>query len=162
MPLAIMPPDGFYHLKELLTEASGHPIFGEHSYQVYRIDPFQFEVLINGQRRSFRFTASDYQAAGIDLASTDIPLPVHFFRMIALQQPSLLWSSETEILARCGKQNSDLRLFLELSEWQHPDIIEMEMPSDSITFQTLAKAIEARDPSLYVCSAEACNTRWDR
>lgn len=70
----------------------------------------------------------------------------------------LLLATDEEIRARIP---ADLPQVLRLDEWSHPDISEGDSPSESPTFQALAKVLETGDPTLYRPRRKP-NTHWSR
>jgi hypothetical protein len=53
----------------------------------------------------------------------------------------------------------DLRQILQLEEWHHPNLVEGDLPSQSETFQQLARILVAGDLSIYKPS-HSSNTHW--
>jgi uncharacterized protein DUF7003 len=70
----------------------------------------------------------------------------------------LLLATDEEIQALLPP---DLPRLLRLDEWSHPDISEGDLPSESPTFQLLAKVLETGDVSLYKPRSKP-NTHWSR
>jgi hypothetical protein len=54
---------------------------------------------------------------------------------------------------------SEMKQILQLEQWNHPDIVESQLPSGSETFQQLARVLETGDTTLYDPSLPA-NTHW--
>jgi len=52
----------------------------------------------------------------------------------------------------------DLQLLLQTTDWQHPDVLAGELPSENIAMMTLARAVEERDPNQF--KPGISNVRW--
>jgi hypothetical protein len=55
---------------------------------------------------------------------------------------------------------TELPLLLQLDEWQHPDISDEELPSQSPSFQMIAEVLYSADKSKYDPSFVHPNTHW--
>jgi hypothetical protein len=77
-------------------------------------------------------------------------------RALILDHRDLLFATDEELQARLP---ADLPRLLRLDEWNHPDIAEGELPSESPTFKMLAQVLETGDPSLYRPRRKP-NTHW--
>lgn len=53
----------------------------------------------------------------------------------------------------------DMERILQLEEWNHPDLISGELPSDSQAFQQLAEVLISGDSKVYQ-PTESPNTHW--
>ena len=73
------------------------------------------------------------------------PLP-EFFRSLVPGCRALLLDMDEELEARL---TVGLPRFLRLEEWSHPDVVNEVMPSESETFQVLARALCSGDASEY-------------
>jgi hypothetical protein len=82
--------------------------------------------------------------------------PPAVLRSLLPEYRRLLLASDEELAAR---NPAKLPLWLKLDEWNHPDLADGMMPSDSETFRMLAEAIATGDVSLYAPSLPA-NTSW--
>ena len=90
----------------------------------------------------------------------EIPPDIQGFELLRGLLPEhrgLLLATDEELRARIPE---DLPQILRLEEWSHPDVSEGEMPSDSPTFQSLAKVLERGDAALY--RPRKPNTHWSR
>lgn len=91
----------------------------------------------------------------------EIPPDIQGFELLRGLLPehrAVLLASEEEIRARVPE---DLPQILRLDEWSHPDVSDGEMPSDSTTFQALAKVLQTGDTTLYRPRRKP-NTHWTR
>ncbi|MBC2020654.1 hypothetical protein HCA81_06290 [Listeria booriae] len=77
--------------------------------------------------------------------SPDNPSGLVIARLIYEQYPEALWLSKNRLFSTVPELNAELPLVYSSTEWRHPDIIEGDLPSNSIFFQTLAKAITEHD-----------------
>jgi hypothetical protein len=78
------------------------------------------------------------------------------FRGLVPAQREIFLGTEDEVRARIP---NDLPRFLQLEEWNHPDVVVGEKPSDSETFRQLAEALVADDTSRFAPAAPP-NTHW--
>lgn len=77
-------------------------------------------------------------------------------RALVTEHRELLLATDEELQARLPP---DLPRLLRLDEWNHPDIAEGDLPSESLTFKLLAQVLETGDPSLYRPRRKP-NTHW--
>ncbi|MBC2048879.1 DUF7003 family protein [Listeria booriae] len=77
--------------------------------------------------------------------SPDSPSGLVIARLIYEQNTDALWLSKHRLFSTVPELNAELALVYSATEWRHPDIIEGDLPSKSIFFQTLAKAITEQD-----------------
>jgi hypothetical protein len=54
----------------------------------------------------------------------------------------------------------DIPLILQIDEWDHPRLLEGEIPSGSIAFKQVAKVLSTQDRSLWKFEAEEGNVHW--
>jgi hypothetical protein len=66
--------------------------------------------------------------------------------------------TDEEPLEACGRERSGLRNFLQVVDYYHPDLGGGELPGSTETFRSLAAALEANDPKLFVPGES--NTHW--
>lgn len=125
----------------------------------FLLDRWNIDVVINGVVKKFSLTPSDYQAAGIDFNSNMIS-ELQILRVLTFLCPELFFLSPTELLERCNRPQ--LEVFMELTSWNHPDIVSGEVPSNNECFQNLARAIANQDKNLYSCSQNHFNTHWSQ
>ena len=121
-----------------------------------------------------RFEAADLRIRG---QSVEVPRqPEHYLqRDVFLESPpdlqgfellrgllpehrELLLATDEEIQALLPP---DLPRLLRLDEWNHPDVSEGDLPSESSTFQALAEVLETGDATLYKPRNKP-NTHWSR
>lgn len=91
----------------------------------------------------------------------EIPPDIQGFELLRGLLPEhrgLLLATDEEIRARVPE---DLPQVLRLDEWNHPDVSEGEMPSQSPTFQGLAKVLKTGDLTCYRPRRKP-NTHWSR
>lgn len=79
----------------------------------------------------------------------------HVIRGLVPDYRDLLLATESE---RRRGLPADLPLLLQLDDWEHPRLLEGELPSGSESFRQIARVIAARDPSFYK-GAEG-NVHW--
>ncbi|MFL0401784.1 DUF7003 family protein [Bacillus nitratireducens] len=103
----------------------------------------------------YEFTEEDYVNHGIEVQTTE-SYPTYFIRMLATNDEArnLVWWDKEEILEECGLEG-DWEVVYETEEWQH---VEDEKVSENEFFQSVAAAIEKKDPTIIV--NEDSNTHW--
>jgi hypothetical protein len=80
----------------------------------------------------------------------------HLLRGLVPEHRELLLATEAE---RRRGVPADLPLLLKLDDWEHPRLLEGELPSGSDSFKQIARVIAKRDPRLYEVSDEG-NVHW--
>ena len=98
----------------------------------------------------------EYGRRGIELGT---PPQVHVFELCRyltdIEREELLADAEERRISL----PQDLRQILQLEEWHHPNLVEGDLPSQSETFQQLARVLVTGDLSIYKPSHSA-NTHW--
>lgn len=100
-------------------------------------------------------SVEDYQSQNIDLEE---PQPAVFELcryLAALYRDDVLANS----LERRVSVLSNLELVLTLEDWLHPDLAGNQKPSETESFQQLAKVLSTGDPSFYQPTVSG-NTHW--
>jgi hypothetical protein len=80
----------------------------------------------------------------------------HLLRALLPEHRGALLATDAE--RRAGLRDG-LAQFLQLNEWEHPDLNNRQLPSETETFPMLAEALAAGDPSLYRPTVPP-NTHW--
>ena len=103
----------------------------------------------------YEFTEEDYINNGIEVQTTE-HYPTYFMRMLATNEEAqkLLWWDKEEILEEFGLEGN-WEVAYETEEWKH---VEDEKVSENEFFQSVAAAIEKKDPSIIV--KKDSNTHW--
>lgn len=151
---------GFIELNEIITATEEQPFFDEDNIDKFLLNPKEFEVVIKEKKQKFEFNGDDYKNAQSDLMDEDVPLPAKVLRILSTKVSDQLFSTNEEILKNLDKNPEVFTLFLDLKSWQHPDVIEMENPSEIGCFQSIAEAIAKRDAKVYNCPEELHNSHW--
>ncbi len=144
---------------EIIAPVLSEPFFNDDG-STFLLDIKNFEVMINNQVRNFHFNDSDYINARIDPNDIDMPNEAKIIRILSHHLSDELFYNNQQLLEVAKKSNNHLELFLELNDWQHPDLAEDELPSDIPCFQKLAESIVVGNPKLYHCPEEMYNTHW--
>lgn len=110
----------------------------------FLVDPFHMELLLKGERITLTPTVEEYKRLGIE---TDSFHPTKLIRFLTSKYKEKFWVNPSDIL---DETNAEFKpnLFYQTEEWEHPDISEDQKPSESIFFQSLAKAIELNNVNL--------------
>ena len=98
----------------------------------------------------------EYGRHGIKLGS---PPQLHIFELCRyladIERENLLADAEERRISL----SPDLRQILQLEEWHHPNLVEGDLPSQSETFQQLARVLVTGDLDIYKPS-HSSNTHW--
>ncbi len=98
----------------------------------------------------------EYGRRGIEL---ETPPQVHVFELCRyladIEREKLLADADERRISL----PQDLRQILRLEEWHHPNLVEGDLPSQSETFQQLARVLVTGDLSIHKPSHSA-NTHW--
>ncbi|EOQ08069.1 DUF7003 family protein [Bacillus sp. WC2507] len=119
------------------------------------LDIHKGSVKIRDHHFEYEFTEEDYVNHGIEVQTTE-SYPTYFMRVLATNDEArkLVWWDKEEILEECGLEG-DWEVAYETEEWQH---VEDEKVSENEFFQSVAAAIEKKDPSVIV--NKNANTHW--
>ncbi len=113
------------------------------------------EFVLRG--RSFPLpSALEYGALGIELSEPPRIGVFEFCRWLAATERDAVFADESE---RRVSMPPDLRQILQLEHWQHPDLANEEVASDSETFRQLARVLSTGDLAHYKPTKES-NTHW--
>ena len=82
----------------------------------------------------------------------------HLARGLVPEHRDLLLATEAE---RRKGVPADLPLLLQVDEWDHPNLIEGELPRSCESFKMIARVLARRDPTEYR-PTEPPNTHWSR
>lgn len=145
-------------IKEVISESTPNKFFDLHNN--FLLNPLRFEVLIKGVKKEFILSEEDYKNVKIDVGDEKMPNQAKIIRYLAYNIPDFIFFQNDEVLEICGRRDKNLNLFLDLSDWHHPDLINDEMPSELDCFQSLARAIEKNDKQLFKCPKKRHNTHW--
>lgn len=143
-------------------EVRSYPHFEEDEQGTILINPLDFVVEVRGKKRHFALTPQDYARLGINLqerTAGEIDALIKVLRLLTYIIPEDLFFSDAELLERLGRPR-DLRRFLQLYDWYHPDWRRKEKPSDSPCLRSLARALASNDPDVYECPENLHNTHW--
>lgn len=112
-------------------------------------------VKIRDHRFEYEFTEEDYANHGIELQTPE-SYPTYFMRMLATNDEArkLVWWEKEEILEEIDLEG-DWEVAYATEEWQH---VEDEKVSENEFFQSVAAAIEKKDPGIIV--NKHSNTHW--
>ncbi|MBE7128576.1 hypothetical protein FT639_23360 [Bacillus mycoides] len=99
---------------------------------------------MKGERITLTPTVEEYKRLGIE---TDSFHPTKLIRFLTSKYKEKFWVNPSDIL---DEANAEFKpnLFYQTEEWEHPDISDDQKPSESIFFQSLAKAIELNNVNL--------------
>lgn len=82
-----------------------------------------------------------------------------FARAIAVPIADGMFFDVNDLSQICGE---DLQVFVRAVAWEHPDILEDELPSDVVSFRSLAEALSSGDPRKFTVGKPNTDPlRWD-
>lgn len=128
---------------------------GEEDWE-YEVAADLKEVVIRGERVPVPRRKAVYQKKGIKIGSPRKLCGQHLLRVLLPEHRDALLASEEEWRRYV---RPDLPFFLWLDEWDHPDLAEGQLPSQTHTFPALAEALEQGDPNRFVPTTRP-NTHW--
>lgn len=123
-------------------------------------DILQFKVRIYDTEYQVDLSEDELKKSGVLVDPQKVLEPIQILRFLTSKIPDKIFLSEVRLLEICNRQNKNLKKFIRLDDWNHPNIADDEKPSQNRCFQSLAKAIEKNIPGLYKCSEEDFNTHW--
>ena len=150
--------NGIISIEKIIAESLKDKMFDEEGN--FLLDPLQFKVNIKGIEREFIPTEDDYKKIGITSNDDIMPNEAKIIRYLMSVIPNELLFSAVDLLKICGREKSNLEVFITLDDWSHPDLVNDEKPSEIPCFQSLAEALEKNDRALYKCLKEEYNTHW--
>ncbi|WP_163538963.1 hypothetical protein [Gracilibacillus sp. YIM 98692] len=118
------------------------------------LNPLRLKLNIQQEQIEISPTKEDYKKYGIEMEPFSL---TKLIRFLSSQYSEKLWLSTQELLMEVGIQNK-MPMFFQIKEWEHPDISQGQVPSDSPFFQQLSNAIENNDISYIKLNKP--NTHW--
>jgi uncharacterized protein DUF7003 len=100
-------------------------------------------------------SVAEYHQEGINMTESRAAV-FEFCRYLAAKWRDKVLATQME---RCINILPEMCQILQLEEWHHPDLVNGELPSETETFQQLARVLACGDVSLY-SPAEEPNTHW--
>lgn len=123
---------------------------------VWRVRPDVQTLRLRGTLISINIEPQYFEERGISLEEPPYILAIDLLRLLVLDYRDQLFLPKEELQQYLV---ADLPLLLRLDAWQHPDVMNDELPSATETFQLLAEVLVTGDPSRYQPSVSP-NTHW--
>lgn len=120
------------------------------------LNPDTTSMLIREQKIPINHDFTFYQQLGIELEDPPKIMIWEFLRGLVPVYRKEMLATENEIRTRIPE---DLPLFIQLDEWNHIDLADGQMPSQSETFRMIAKAIVSGKITDYRPTVEP-NNHW--
>lgn len=117
----------------------------------FLVTPFNLKLIVNGEILNVKPKEEEYTQLGIQAESFN---PTKLIRYLSSKYKGKFWLEAPDLLNEI-EISTDLKLFYQTDEWEHPD---EEKPSENKFFQSLAKAIELNDTNLIQLNNP--NTHW--
>jgi hypothetical protein len=124
------------------------------------IDWRQWVVDMNGRKRTFAPSREEYRQAGINIITEPGPgslKAIELLRYLVHNLGEELFLS-TEGLLKVFPGCGNMPLFLQTTQWQHPDVAREEKPSQNVSIRSLVEALSYGDASLF--QEGHPNTHW--
>jgi hypothetical protein len=147
---------------EVITDEQGNRLWDapdEYTPEEFSLESNEFTVRINGNLQRFALKQEDFLASGVGIDSKT-PRELQILRILTYLRPTEFFLTDKELLNECGYNDSSLERFIELNDWNHPDIAADELPSKNKCFQSLINAFAENDSKLYTCPSNKWNTHW--
>lgn len=125
------------------------------------LNMWDFTIAIKNDIMHLTPNKEDYTASKVEVDG-DAPPSAMILRLLSVLIPEKLFLSDEELLKICRREEADLKKFLQLEDWCHPDVADDERPSQSPCLRSLALAIAMNDVNLYRCPISSFNTHWIR
>lgn len=130
-------------------------------------DLFNFEIVLHGQVRRFTPTRDLYHQVGIDLdqplsQNVNLDRYIQILRLLSYLIPEELFLPDDLLLRSLDRPITLSKLLQVYDEWHCPDPMAKELPSSTLCFQSLARAIAHNRPDLYECPPHLVNTHWSQ
>jgi hypothetical protein len=155
-----LPREGVLTSFSVLTETPQAPLT-DPATEAWIADWSDWSISSSSGTFRFRPSRSEYSTAGIHLEGESGPGSLaqkdvlRFF--IAKQMSPSLFLSEDELIGEL-EGCPPMKLLLQTESWQHPDVASGELPSGSVSFQSLMRVIAEKSASLFVPGN--VNTSW--
>ncbi|MEM8530878.1 MAG: hypothetical protein AAGF95_08545 [Chloroflexota bacterium] len=124
---------------------------------VWQVRPGVQTLRLCGDLISITADPAYFEERGLPLEKPPDILAIDLLRMLALDYRDQLFLAEEDLQQYLV---SDLPLLLRLDAWQHPDLMNDELPSTTETFRLLAEVFATGDPTHYQPTLSP-NTHWD-
>ena len=106
-------------IDNIIKPIPGKPIFNDDG--ILALDLFDFEIKLNNKTKHFTPAKADYQKLKINLRSTE-PDAAKLLRYLIATVPEEFFVSESNLLEICGRKSANVKPFLKLIDWHHPDV----------------------------------------
>ncbi|MGH9554617.1 MAG: DUF7003 family protein [Terriglobales bacterium] len=152
-------PEGVKGERIVLTAVPGKPLFDPETNDCIA-DWARWSVLIEGREYEYAPSLAEYARAGLDISTPrgiSSIREIEILRFLIHDLGHLFFATDDELLRLTPECRNSAR-FLQVTEWQHPDVISGERPSDSPGVSSVIHAIAAGDASLF--DPGRPNTHW--
>lgn len=142
--------EGFVGEEIPFNESAEAPFFDPETNECV-IDSRNWIIERNGHRMSFSPSHEEYADAGIEVTGRFGPgslKEIELLRYLVHRFGDDLFISAQELMAKFPRCHG-MQLFVQSTQWQHPDIAGEEKPSRNVSISSLVDALSNRDPSLF-------------
>src|SRR5579862_3502817 len=150
---------GFIGEEITFTSGCDMPLFDPDSRESV-IDWRHWVIEMTGKKLAFGPSREEYRQAGINIVTEPGPgslKGIELLRYLVYDLGDALFLTAEGVLNKfpgCGT----MPLFLQATQWQHPDIANGEKPSQNISIRSLVDALSCGDASLFQLGCP--NTHW--
>tara|TARA_R110002111_G_scaffold1640_3_gene11084 strand:+ start:873 stop:1241 length:369 start_codon:yes stop_codon:yes gene_type:complete len=113
-------------------------------------------MVLRNKEMAINHNREFYLKKGIELEENDKIFVWEFLRGLEPEYSKEFEATEQEIRKRIPM---DLQKIMELTEWNHPDYADSEIPSKNQTFKQIAKVLETGKKKFYK-PTEKPNNHW--
>ncbi|RMB62767.1 hypothetical protein EAX61_04100 [Dokdonia sinensis] len=138
----------------ITDSSSDHPTFDDEYEE--SLNPKSKTMILRKNEIAINHNRKFYINKGIELEEDDKIFIWEFLRGLEPEHNKDFEATENEIRTRIPR---DLPQIMELTEWNHPDCADSELPSRNETFQQIAKVLETGNTELYKPNVKP-NNHW--
>ncbi|TVZ23802.1 hypothetical protein JM84_2756 [Dokdonia sp. Hel_I_63] len=120
------------------------------------LNPNAVTMVLRGQKVLINHSPEFYLNKGIELEDKSVIYIWEFLRGLVPKYDEVLLATDQELRERIPK---NLPLVLALSEWNHPDCADSELPSENETFRQIAEVLETGNREFYKPTKDP-NNHW--
>jgi hypothetical protein len=152
--------EGFISSTPVMSQSPSNPMTDPLT-DAWIADWEHWSVLVKGKCYEFSPSRGEYISQGIEVPSMGGPGSLregHVMRFFIYRESARdLFMEETELRHEL-QLSSDMTVFVQTEEWQHPDVAGGEKPSDSISIKSLLVALDVNSPADFQRGRP--NTNW--
>lgn len=152
--------EGFISSTSVMSQSPNDPMIDPLT-EAWIADWEKWSIVVKGRAYQFCPSHDEYKSQGLEVASTGGPgslaenQVMRFF--ISKETARELFMEEPD-LRRELNLSSEMTIFVQTEDWQHPDVAGEEKPSENISIRSLLMALNHNSPGDF--SRGRPNTNW--